>query len=102
MTIQVNGKNYNHPLISIQQAITICDLYEEMIKKLGGCRGKPSQKLSTKVFLNVGKIEVTHKDICTCKIISMGITEFEKSLSDSMESSPSTTFYMMLCRLANI
>ena len=38
-----------------------------MIKKLGGCRGKPSQKLSTKVFSNVGKIEVTHKDLCTLR-----------------------------------
>ena len=67
VSIQVNGKRYNNPLISIQQAISICDLYEEMIKKLGGSRGKPSLKLSTKVFSKVGKIEVTHKDLCTLR-----------------------------------
>ena len=63
VTIQVNGMVYYHPLISMERAIKNSDLYDGMIKKLGGSRGKPSGKALTKVYSKIGKIEVTQKDL---------------------------------------
>ena len=63
VSIRVNGKHCCHPLVTLQKALANSYLYDSMIKKLGGRRAKPSQKVSETVLSTIGNIPVTHQDL---------------------------------------
>ena len=54
-------------ILTIQRFIRVKKLYEEMITKLGGSRGKISEKLSSTIICKIDDVPIRHRDVITLR-----------------------------------
>ena len=54
-------------ILTIQRFVRVKKLYESMIKKLGGTRGKISPKLSSTIICKIFDVTIRHKDVITLR-----------------------------------
>jgi len=54
-------------ILTMQRFVWVKKLYESMIKKLGGTRGKISPKLSSTIICKIFDVTIRHKDVITLR-----------------------------------